>query len=451
MLVSPWPTPSTITTHDRDSVAWLLVGEPMNDRQIFAKCAWRLIPFMMGLFVVNFLDRVNVGFAALTMNKDLGFSPTVFGIGGGIVFVGYSLFQMPANAILHRMGAKRWMFCIMAVWGTISAGCAFVQTPTSFYILRFLLGVAEAGLFPGFVFYLTLWFPEEYRARFTATFSAAVPISFVVGGPISGAILGFEGFAGLHGWQWLFLLEGLPAVFLAFVVLAYLPDGPREVRWLTPEQKATISASLSAETNIGQRDPFWQVLRDTRLLTLGAVSFAFVTGMIGLQIWLPQIVQAMGFSNLATGVIVGLIFAIAVPAMILWGRHSDRNGERIWHIALPAMLAALGFAVSSLTQSHLLSLVAFACATLGIFSYYGPFFSLPSSFLRGTSLASGIGLVNSIATMGGFAGPIVIGIIREATGNYAAAMAMLAAVFVLAATTVLALGGAMVARKVRVA
>jgi MFS transporter, ACS family, tartrate transporter len=422
----------------------------MSEQQVFSKCAWRLIPFMVLLYLVNFLDRLNVGFAALTMNKDLGLSPAIFGFGAGVFFIGYLLFQVPANVILERVGARRWIFCITAIWGLISASNAFVQGPASFYALRFLLGVAEAGLFPGMIFYLTLWFPQTNRARFNARFYLAIPLAGIIGGPLSGLILGMDGVGDLHGWQWLFLIEGTPALVLAFAVLKFLPDGPADASWLTGAEKKTIAARHAAEDSTGHRD-LWRALRDPRVLTLGLVNFGIQCGLYGTTLWLPQIVQAMGFSNLATGFVVALPYVAAMAAMILWGRSSDRRGERIWHVALPILLAAAGFAGASLARTDPLVLAALTLSMVGIVSAYGPFWSLPSSFLGGSAAAGGIALVNTIASLGGFAGPSLIGVLKEQTGGYASAMAMLAIVFVVAALIVLALGRAMAARPVLVA
>ena len=372
----------------------------------------------------------------------------MFGFGAGVFFIGYLLFQVPANVILERVGARRWIFCITAIWGLISASNAFVQGPTSFYALRFLLGVAEAGLFPGMIFYLTLWFPQAYRARFTASFYVAIPLAGIIGGPLSGLILGMDGVGDLHGWQWLFLIEGTPALVLAFAVLKFLPDGPADASWLTGAEKKTIAARHAAEDSTEHRD-LWRALRDPRVLALGLVNFGIQCGLYGTTLWLPQIVQAMGFSNLATGFVVALPYVAAMAAMILWGRSSDKRGERIWHVALPILLAAAGFAGASLAQTDPLVLVALTLSMVGIVSAYGPFWSLPSSFLGGSAAAGGIALINTIASLGGFVGPTIIGVLKEQTGSYASAMAMLAIVFVVAALIVLALGRAMAPRKVR--
>ncbi|HWU54100.1 MAG TPA: MFS transporter, partial [Rhizomicrobium sp.] len=295
----------------------------MSDDRVFATCAWRLIPFMMLLYIVNYLDRVNVGFAALTMNKDLGFSPSVFGFGAGIFFFSYALCQIPSSVMLQRIGAKRAVSCIMAAWGLLSASTALVQGPASFYAVRFLLGVAEAGFFPGMVFYLTLWFPRSYRARFTAMFVAGIPLASIIGGPLSGLILGMDGLGGLHGWQWLFLMEGIPAGLLAFAVLKLLPDGPGSAPWLSIDQKQAIAGQMASDSAQGHRD-LWPALRDPRVLALGLVGFGNGAALYGIQLWLPQMIKTMGFSNLGTGLVIALPYAAGMAAMILWGRSSDR-------------------------------------------------------------------------------------------------------------------------------
>jgi MFS transporter, ACS family, tartrate transporter len=405
--------------------------------QIFAKCARRLIPFLVLLQVAYVLDRVNVGFAALTMNRDLGFSPTVFGFGAGVFFIGYFLFAVPANLILERVGARRWVFFIMAAWGAISAAGAFVQGPVSFYALRFLLGTAEAGFIPGIVLYLTYWFPHNYRARFTASFIAAAPLSSIVGGPLSGLILGLDRSAGFHGWQWLFLLEGLPACVLAFVTLRFLPDSPKNAPWLTVGEKQEIAMRLAAEDNAEHAD-FWLALRDPRLFAFGVVLLGIYMALFAYVLWLPQIVKAMGFSNRATGFVTALPYVVSMIAMILWGRSSDARNERVWHVVLATLLAAAGFIAASLAQSYVLVLVALTVASSAGFSALGPFYSLLSSFLRGTAAAGGIAFVNAVGTgLGGFIGPVVVGVLKQQTGGYASGMAALATGLVLSAALVL--------------
>jgi MFS transporter, ACS family, tartrate transporter len=419
----------------------------MSEHQIFAKAAWRLIPFMMLLYVVSFIDRTNAGFAALTMNKDLGFSPTVFGFGAGLFFVGYALFQVPANLILERVGPKRWVFCISATWGLLSASNALVQGPLSFYAVRFLLGVAEAGFFPGMLLYLTYWFPRTYLAHVTANFMVAIPLSFVIGGPLSSVILGMDGVARLHGWQWLFLIEGVPAFLLSFAVLKLLPDGPARASWLTVGDKELIIECLAAEEPPGRRD-LWRALYDPRLLALSLANFAFQASSYGVGLWLPQIVQGMGFSNRDTGFVVALPYVASLGAMVICGRSSSKRGERIWHVALPWLLAASGFAVASLVQSNTIVLAALSFGLILVFAAYGAFFSLPSSFLRGTAAAGGIGLFSMIGSLGGFFGPTLIGALREGSDDYATGLAAVAFGFVLATLIVLAVGRVMAPRPV---
>jgi ACS family tartrate transporter-like MFS transporter len=419
----------------------------MSGERVFAKCAWRLIPFMILLYLVNYIDRANVGFAALTMNKDLGFSPSVFGLGAGIFFIGYSLFQVPANVILERIGARLWVFCILATWGAISAATALVQGQTSFYVLRFLLGVAEAGFAPGMIYYLSIWFPRSYRARFTGAFYIAVPLAFIVGGPLSGSILGMDGVMGLHGWQWLFLIEGAPAVLLAFAVLRMLPDSPAEAAFLSADEKAFIAARLVAETSPNEQRDLWAALRDPRVIAMGLVYFGISSGAYGVQLWLPQIVQAMGYSNFATGFVSALPFVASIAGLILWGRSSDLKGERIWHVALPAILAASSFVIAALAPSDLVVLIALTLAIVGIRSVQGPYWSLLSSFLSGPAAAGGIGLASTIGTgLGGFLGPTIIGVLKESSGGYESGMVALAVGQTLAAVIVLALGRAMAPR-----
>jgi ACS family tartrate transporter-like MFS transporter len=414
--------------------------------QVFAKCAWRLIPFMMLLYVVGFIDRANVGFAALTMNKDLGFSPAVFGLGAGIFFLGYLSFQIPATVMLERAGARRVIAVIMAAWGVISASNAFVQGAHSFYALRFLLGVAEAGFTPCMIFYLTLWFPQHWRGRVTATFCGAIPLAGIISGPLSGLILGMDGIGGLLGWQWLFLIQGLPAVLLAGVVLQYLPDNPAGAVWLSAAEKSIIAQALSSETATRDRG-LWPALRDPRLLALGMAGFCSSCALYGITLWLPQIIHAMGFSNRATGFVAALPYLFAVVAMIAWARLSDARGERIGHTAATMVLAATALAAGSLTANPALVLLALTLAMMGGLSGIGPFQSFLSSFSRGADAAAGIALVNTIATLGGFFGPVLIGLLKARSGNFASGMAALAFAQFLAAALVLGAGRAMAHRR----
>ena len=410
--------------------------------QVFTKCAWRLIPFMMLLYLVSFIDRTNAGFAAHTMNKDLGFSPIVFGFGAGIFFAGYGLFQVPSNVMLDRIGARRWIFCIMAIWGLLSALNALVQTPMSFYVVRFLLGAAEAGFAPGMFLYLTYWFPRGHLARLNAYFMLAIPLSFIVGGPLASLILEMDGLAGFHGWQWLFLMEGVPVILLAVAVLKVLPDRPARALWLTNAERQTIATSLEAEEPAGRPD-LWSALLDLRVVALGIAYLAQSVSAYGIFLWLPQIVKAMGFSNTATGWVVALCFVAAIPAQLLGGRSSSKRGERIWHVALPWLLAAACFAVASLTQSHAIVLAALVIALAGNCAAYGTFFSLPSSFLRGRAAAGGLALVNSFSGIGGFVGPTLAGILLQGSGDYRTGFVADAIGYALGGLIIIAVGRAL--------
>jgi MFS transporter, ACS family, tartrate transporter len=414
---------------------------PMTDDEVFAKCARRLVPFIVLLFAVNFLDRVNVGFAALTMNRDLGFSPSVFGFGAGVFFAGYCLFEVPANLILTRLGARLWIASLIVVWGAVSAACAFVTDASGFYLLRFLLGVAEAGFFPGVLYYLTLWFPKAYRAGFAAALIAAGPLAGVVGGPLSGLLLQMEGIAGLHGWQWLFLIEGLPACFLAIAVLRLMPDGPASAKWLTQAEKDTIARRLASESH-GKEHDFLPALKDPRIYALAAVALGMQSGLFGIGLWLPQIVQSLGYSAAATGFMVAPPYLLSAAAMILWGRSSDKKGERFWHHASASFLGAMGLVAAGLMQDGNLILVAFCIGMIGVHSTFGPFWGIVTSILRDRAAAGGIAFINSIGALGGFIAPTYIGYLRETTGGYGVSMVLLGAEMLAAGLIVLALSRA---------
>lgn len=422
---------------------WPRSKQPMKDEnQVFAKCARRLIPLMVTLYAISFLDRVNVGFAALTMNKDLGFTPEIFGWGAGIFFFGYFLFEVPSNVILARVGARVWICRIMLTWGVISAAFAFVSNATEFYILRFLLGLAEAGFAPGMIYYQTLWFPAQIRARYGASYYIAVPLANVIGAPLSSLILQMDGILGFHGWQWLFLVEAVPALIFGVIVYFYLPSGPEDAPWLSSEERQTIASALAAERGGGEdriqgvRD----ALKDSRVLLLCAVYFAAVVGLYGITFWLPQILQSMGYSNNEVGIIVAIPYAIAVVSMILWGAHSDRTGERIWHVSLTCLFAAAGFLLSAVLQSPVPILMALTCAAVGVCSVLGPFWAIPPLFLSSTGAAAGIALINATGNLGGFIGPYAVGWALQQTGGYAGGMGILAASMTVGALLVLAMG-----------
>ncbi|MDF1503387.1 MFS transporter [Roseisolibacter sp. H3M3-2] len=406
-----------------------------------AKVRRRLIPFMFVLYVVSYLDRINVGFAALQMNEDLRFSPAVYGLGAGIFFLGYCLLEVPSNLILARVGARRWIARIMIVWGIVSAAMMFVRTPTSFYVLRFLLGAAEAGFFPGMILYLTYWFPAAERARAVALFMTSTAMAGVVGGPLSGALLTLDGAAGLAGWQWLFLVEGIPAVLLGLVVLRYLPDGPHEARWLDDGERAWLVARLEAEraaTEARRRFTLGEALTDGRVLGLGLLYFCIIVGLYGIGFWLPQILSGLaGRGAVTLGLLSALPYVVAAVGMVLIARHSDRTGERRLHVALPALVGAVGLAASAAATSPLALVAAICVAALGIWGALGTFWTLPTAFLTGRAAAGAIALINAVGNLGGFVSPYLVGLVRGSSTGFVGALAMLAAF--LAGASVLAL------------
>jgi MFS transporter, ACS family, tartrate transporter len=413
-------------------------------RTVLRKATVRLIPFLFVLYIVSFLDRVNVSFAALQMNEDLGFSDAVYGLGAGIFFIGYFLFEVPSNLILERVGARVWIARIMITWGIISTAMFLVTGPVSFYLLRFLLGVAEAGFFPGIILYLTYWFPARERAKAVALFMTAVAIAGVIGGPLSGALLSLDEVVfGLSGWQFLFIAEGFPAILLGLAVLAFLPDRPSEARWLTDEERRWLEDSLSREEQLKTTHgthTLRQAFVDGRLWLLCGVYFGTVTSLYGISFWLPTIIEE--FSNL-NEFLVGLLSAFpylaAAIGMVVFAWHSDRTGERRWHVAIPAGLAALGLALTGpIGASPVAQMAVLALAAMGTYSCLGTFWTLPATFLGSTAAAAGIALINSVGNLGGFVGPYVVGYIREATGSGYGAMLFLAALMALVGLLTLA-------------
>jgi ACS family tartrate transporter-like MFS transporter len=414
--------------------------------QVFAKCAKRLIPFLMLLYFTNYLDRVNVGFAALTMNRDLGFSPSVYGAAASIFFVSYALFQIPATLFVERLGHRRAISMVMAAWGAISASTALVHEPYGFYAARFLLGVAEAGFFPGIILYLTFWFPREYRARFTAIFMTAIPLSSTFGGPLSGLLLGLDNFHGLRGWQWLFLIEGLPACVLALVVLKLLPDGPAQASFLSEAEKRTIAARLAVERPAAHTS-VWPGIFDLRVLLLGLVGTGINSAIFGTQLWMPLIIKSLGYSNLATGFIIAMPYMVGIAIMILVGRSSDRRGERAWHVAISLGIAACGFMIAATASNPYVEIAGLCTVVMGIVGHYGPYYTLASSFFAGRAAPASIAAVNLLSTgLGGFIGPNLIGLLKQWTGGYAAGMLALAVGLGISITLVLTLRRVMAAR-----
>jgi MFS transporter, ACS family, tartrate transporter len=391
--------------------------------------SWRLIPFLVLAYFFSYLDRVNLGFAALTMNAELKFSPTIFAWGAGIFFIGYFIFEVPSNLALEKFGASRWIARIMVTWGIISALMSLVSGEWSFYILRFLLGVAEAGFFPGIILYLTYWYPAEYRARFLAAFAIAVPISTVIGAPVSGMLLGLDGAMGLKGWQWLFIIEGVPSILLGVVSWFYLTDRPERADWLTAEQKAWLAAKLDAEIaakEAAKHLTLGEALSSPKVIMLSLVYFGFVGALYGMQFWLPQIVKAFGLTNAQTGFVTAIPYLFGTIAMILWARHSDAARERVLHVGAPLLLTALALAVSSFITDPAMTMVVLTVAAIGVFCTFCVFWTLPTAWLSGTAAAGAIALINSIGNLAGFGGPYLIGWVKEATGNTSTGLLVLA-------------------------
>ena len=407
------------------------------------KVAVRLIPFLFVLYVVAWLDRVNVGFAALQMNADLGFSQAAFGFGSGVFFVGYCLFEVPSNLILARVGARIWISRIMLTWGAISIGMMFVRTPVAFYTLRFLLGAAEAGFFPGVVYYLSLWDPAGHRARAIAMFMTAVPVTGLIGGPISGMLLNLRGVHGLAGWQWLFLGEGLPAIILGVIVPFYLTDRPELARWLTPAERDSITAQLANEHD-RQRPtlPIWKTLTNPIILRLGVVFLLAALGFYGYSFWAPLVIKSLTHvSDLGVGWITAAIGAATIVFMLLNGAHSDRTDERPRHVALALLVMGTGFLICPFVASPLLGIGALALVPIGHCSAYGPFWSMPTQLLSGRAAAAGTAMVVTIANVGGFVGPSLIGYLKDRTGTHTAAFLILGAMGLVASLLAFFTGG----------
>ena len=404
-----------------------------------AKARRRLIPFLFLLYVVSYLDRINVGFAALQMNAALGFSNITYSLGAGIFFLSYTLLEIPSNVILARVGARRWIARIMITWGLVAAAMMFVRSPTGFYVLRFLLGAAEAGFFPGIIYCLTRWFPARERARAIAGFMTAVVIAGIIGGPVSGALLSLDGVGGLAGWQWLFVVEGLPAVVLGFVVLRVLPEAPSEARWLTPAEQVALTTQLAAEAALSDSvHSVHGALTSGRMWLLAAVYFTIPVELYALSFWLPQIIKiASGASDFWVGVLSAIPYAVAAVAMVVVGRHSDVTGERRWHIALSAAVGGVALALAGVVHGVVPAIVLLSLATAGLASMLGPFWAFATSFLGGIGAAAGIALVNSVGNIGGFVGPNIVGFVREATSEFAAGLAIVGAILVAGGVLVL--------------
>jgi len=409
-----------------------------------AKARGRLLPFLFLLYVVSYLDRVNVGFAALQMNEAIGLSNFTYSLGAGIFFLSYTLFEVPSNIILARVGARLWIARIMITWGLVSASMMFVRSASAFYVLRFALGAAEAGFFPGIIYCLTRWFPSDERARAIAGFMTAVVVAGIIGGPLSGFLLSLGGTGGLAGWQWLFVLEGLPAVVLGIVVLRLLPEQPSDasvLTGLTPAERTALMSRLeeeSAAPGVVVRS-FAGAVASGRVWLLAVVYFTIPVALYAMGFWLPQIIKsAVGGSDTMAAVLTAVPYAVAAVGMVMVGRHSDRTGERRWHIAVSAGVGGAAFAASAFVHGLVPSLVTLSLAMLGLASMLGPFWTLATSLMSGVGAAAGIALVNSVGNIGGFVGPNIIGFVRETTHSFAAGLVVVGVVLAAGGLLVLA-------------
>lgn len=419
------------------------VGGDGEEARAVAKAFRRLVPFLMLCYCMAYVDRVNVGFAAITMNGDLGVSPAVFGAGAGIFFLGYFLFEVPSNLALARFGAQRSVSRIMVGWGIVAAGTAFAAGPVSFYVLRFILGAAEAGFFPGVLFFLTLWFPAAHRGRIVEWFMASIPLSAIIGGPVSGALLELDGFLGLHGWQWLFIIEGLPAAALGAAVFWFLTDRPEEAAWLTPGERTRLADRLrteQAEIRTRRHGSVLAAVVQPRIPALSLAYFGLVCCTNGVGFWLPQIVKSTGLSNVATGFVSAVPAVAGMAGMLTLGRHSDRVGERRFHCGFGFALGALGLVGSALADDPVWRIAAFSLALFGLQGSQPIFWTIPAASLTGAAAAAGLALINSIGGLAGFFGPAVIGFIKQNTGSYGLGMAVLSCFGLVAALLVVLAG-----------
>ena len=407
------------------------------------KVRWRLIPFLFLLYVVAYLDRVNVGFAAIDMNRDLRFSDTVYGLGSGIFFLSYTLLEVPSNLMLARIGARLWIARIMFTWGLLSTAMIFVDSPLRFYVIRFLLGAAEAGFFPGIILYLTQWFPQRERARAVGLFMTATAMAGVIGAPLSSALLRLDGIGGLQGWQWLFIVEGVPAILLVPVVLLYMTERPADAKWLNADERAWLAREMEAEQAQTSKSiiTLGAALGTLRLWIISLPYFCIVIAFYGIAFWLPQLVQSMSSLGSATIVLLSAIpYVAATIGLVVVGSRSDRMRERRWHVAGSCLIGATGFVLTAYgPQTPAFALTTLSIAAFGIWGTLGPFWAIPTAMLRGTAAAGGIALVNSIGNVGGFVGPYVVGWIRVASGGFTAGLLTLAAILILGAVIVLRL------------
>ncbi|KAA5836327.1 MFS transporter [Saccharopolyspora hirsuta] len=421
--------------------------------RILRKVAVRLMPFLCLLYFVNYLDRVNIGFAGPNgMNDELGLTATVFGFASGIFFIGYLVLEVPSNLALHRFGARKWLARIMITWGAVATAMAFVPNATTLVVLRFLLGVAEAGFFPGIILYLTYWFPAAQRAKAVALFMTAVPVSSAIGATVSSVLISSgHGIFGLSGWRFMFLVEGVPAILLAFVTWFYLTDRPSEAKWLTAEERTWLGEQLAAERAQTEAEHSWplrKALTHPRILALAFVYFGIAYGLYALGFFLPTIIKGFEqqygteLSTMETGLITAVPYVIGAVAMVVWSAHGDRKRERVWHVALPLLLGGVSIPIALYLGNPFLAMVAVTVCAVGVCSALPTFWALPSNFLAGAAAAGGIALINSLGNISGFAAPYITGALKDATGSQRTGLWVVGIVMIAAAITVVALKAA---------
>jgi MFS transporter, ACS family, tartrate transporter len=398
----------------------MVTGDGIGERTV-RKVSWRLLPFLFILYVVAFLDRVNFGYAALDMNSALGISPELFGLLSGIFFIGYLLFEVPGNMILQRIGARVWISRIIISWGIVVIVTAAANSATELFVLRFLLGVAEAGFFPGIILYITCWFRREDLARAVALFMTALAVSNIIGAPVSTWILDNIHWFGIAGWRWLFVLEGLPALVLGVVTWFWLTNRPEEAAWLAPDERDWLSREMKTEAarRGGAGPGFRAVIRDPRVWHLGIVYCMMTIGLYGLGFWMPQIIRSLNpaFSNVEIGLVMTIPFIAALLAMLAWSAHSDRTGERVWHTGLPPVAGGIALVIAGLVGDPLTVFFLLVIATVGIYCFFGPFWTIPAMFLAEAGAAVGFAIINSIGNLGGFIGPSLIGVLTQLSGS----------------------------------
>ncbi|ALE54934.1 MFS transporter [Paraburkholderia sp. SIMBA_055] len=397
------------------------------ERQAVSKTAWRLLPLLTLAFIFNYIDRTSVGFAALSMNADLGLSATQFGWGAGILFAGYCLLEVPSNLMLYRYGARRWLARIMITWGIAAAATSLAIGPKSFYFARFVLGVAEAGFFPGVTFYLASWFPARYRTRMLAWFMVGVPVSSILSGPLSGLLLSMHGLLGLAGWKWMFILQGLPASIIGIIVLVMLRDTPSQASWLSDAERQALIRALASEHREKEKKDLRGALKDKRVLILTGIQFGFVLGSYGIGIWLPTILKAHGLSISAISLVSTVPYIFATVAMLTWARAVDRSGKKILNLLLTCLFGAGGMIVAAVFSGFWPAMIGITLAVIGVTTARAVFWSIPTRFLSGAAAAGGFAFINSVGTFGGFAGPFLVGWLKDITGSFAMGMLGMAA------------------------